>query len=174
MLKWERIYSISYKGAERRRMWRFKQYMTKNGWITEMVKIAEPKLFTSHKTQQKKRTKKKKDTSSRLRRATPTTWSKLLATKHWISVPSFYHIKMRHIVNNTTLDLTLTRKVESGNSFEIPEKQQKERCIHKIKIINYFRKIVQGWYVATFRLVQKTHEVPLRNFSKLVERRSFE
>ena len=81
---------------------------------------------------------------------------------------------MRHIVNNTTLDLTLTRKVESGNSFEIPEKQQKERCIHKIKIINYFRKIVQGWYVATFRLVQKTHEVPLRDFSKHVERRSFE
>lgn len=28
--------------------------------MTEMVKIAEPKLFTSHKTQQKKRTKKKK------------------------------------------------------------------------------------------------------------------
>ena len=50
---------MSYKGAERRRMWRFKQYMAKNGWITEMVKIAEPKLFTSHKTQQKKRTKKK-------------------------------------------------------------------------------------------------------------------
>ena len=129
MLKWERIYSISYKGAERRRMWRFKQYMTKNGWITEMVKIAEPKLFASHKTQQKKRTKKKKDTSSRLRRATPTTWSKLLATKHWISVPSFNHIKMRHIVNNTTLDLTLTRKVESGNGIGIPAKTAK-REVH--------------------------------------------
>ena len=52
---------MSYKGAERRRMWRFKQYMAKNGWMTEMVKIAEPKLFASHKTQQKKRTKQKKE-----------------------------------------------------------------------------------------------------------------
>ena len=64
--------------------------------------------------------------------------------------------------------------MESGNSIGIPEKQQKERCIHKIEIINYFWKIVQGWYDATFRLVQKTHEVPLRDFSKLVEQRSFE
>lgn len=40
--------------------------------------------------------------------------------------------------NNTPLDLTLTRKVESGNGIGISEKQQKERCIHKIEIINYF------------------------------------
>ena len=64
--------------------------------------------------------------------------------------------------------------MESGNGFGISEKQQKERCIHKTKIINYFWKIVQGWYDAKFRLVQKTHEVPLRDFSKLVERHLFE